>query len=131
MDKQAFEKKLLKLTTADEVKALCAEAGFDCTDEKAKQLLEKTKLSPDELEGMNGGDRDWLTDGCAATVEATSWCWSNDSCHVIDVCYNHHPANGRCPDCGGNCYYSQNGKGTYYENKCMNCGHEFPDWKLV
>ena len=50
------------------------------------------ELSLDELEAVSGGaDRDWLTSGCAATVEPGSWCDSNDMCHVWDVTYDHIP----------------------------------------
>ena len=101
MDKQNFESRLMKLTTVDEVKALCAEAGFDCTDEDAKQLLEKTKISPDELESLSGGaqrkevlncsfchTRSSKDSGCAATVEEGSDCWGTDGgCMVCNINY--------------------------------------------
>lgn len=37
-------------------------------------------LSLDEMEAVAGGaeDRDWLADGCAATVEPGSNCWGTD-----------------------------------------------------
>ena len=54
-------------------------------------------LDLNELDAVSGGaDRDWKKDGCAATCEASSWCWSNDYCMVWDVTYDHFWA--CCPD---------------------------------
>ena len=60
------------------------------------------KLSTEELEAVTGGaDRDYIKDGCAATVEAGSWCRSNDYCKAWSVTYDNEPTKLRCPDCGG------------------------------
>ena len=49
---------------------------------------EDAELSAEELEAVAGGaDRDWLTDGCAATVEPGSWCGSNDWGFIWSVTY--------------------------------------------
>ena len=55
------------------------------------------KLDLDELDSVSGGaDRDWATQGCAATVEVGSWCWSNDHCAIFDVTYDNLWST--CPD---------------------------------
>ena len=100
MDRKSFETGLLKATTAEEVKALFAEAGLDCPDEQAQQILEKSKLSPDELESLSGGNRGLLGYcnsyhtrdrglwGCAATVEDGSDCWGTDGgCNTFNIAY--------------------------------------------
>ncbi|MBQ2070525.1 MAG: hypothetical protein II467_06315 [Bacilli bacterium] len=47
------------------------------------------KLDLDELDAVSGGaDRDWSKQGCAATCEEGSWCWSNDRCSIFDVTYD-------------------------------------------
>ena len=77
----------------------------------------------------SAADRDWLTDGCAATVEPKSWCDSNDSCIWWDVTYDHEPANVICPKCGAFMYvnwvdYDPNPSNDTYHYKCKNCGTE-------
>ena len=55
------------------------------------------KLDLDELDVVSGGaDRDWVCDGCAATCETNSWCWSSDRCVIWDVTYDNFWAT--CPD---------------------------------
>ena len=127
--------KLLQAKSAEEAAALLKEAGIDqaAAEQITKELTQKLfadgrKLSPDELEAVSGGyDRDWLTDGCAATVEAGSWCGSNDSCWNWDVTYHHEPSKHKCSVCGTNMYleYRYTGLGSArYHYKCNNCGHE-------
>ena len=50
-------------------------------EEPAKRRAQDGKeLSLDELETVSGGeDRNWLKEGCAATVEAGSWCGRVDA----------------------------------------------------
>ena len=71
------------------------------------------KLDLDELDAVSGGSRDWQKDGCAATCESGSWCWSNDHCAIFDVQYDnfwktcpdgheHTPKQGVCTRCGCN-----------------------------
>lgn len=91
-----------------------------------------TNLSTDELEAVSGGaDRDWLTDGCAATVEPGSWCGTNDRCVAFSVTYDHEPQKEKCPKCGAFMYiyhtqYVYAGSETkvfdYY--RCPKCGYE-------
>lgn len=91
-----------------------------------------TDLSTDELEAVSGGtDRDWATDGCAATVEPGSWCGTNDNCVAIYVTYDHEPEKETCPECGSFMYIyhtntvhagSESKEFNYY--RCPKCGYE-------
>ena len=85
--------KLLAAQSAEEAAAIAKAAGQEIAPEdiphlwdeigRRRERTDKT-LSPDELEAVSGGDadRDWLEDGCAASVEPNSWCWTNDMCYV-------------------------------------------------
>ena len=118
--------KLLQAGSVGEMTELLEDAGVD--ESMAEQLLEELtqkregdveELSLDELESVSGGsDRDWLVDGCAATVEPGSWCGSNDACVIWDVTYDHQPRE-YCT-CGGVMYYTW---GTT-QFKCIACGKE-------
>ena len=81
------------------------------------QNADSKKLDLDELDAVSGGaDRDWVNDGCAATCEWTSWCWSNDYCELMEVTYDNYWA--KCP----------NGEEhLYYGKKCVKCGYFNPD----
>ena len=91
-----------------------------------------TNLSADELEAVSGGaDRDWLTDGCAATVEPGSWCGTNDKCVKIYVTYDHAPEKDKCPECGAFMYiyhthlvYAGGNAKAFNYYRCPKCGYE-------
>ena len=79
---------------------LAAELGYEVTEEeliKAEKELctqsstEVVELDLEDMDRAAGGNRDWATQGCAATVEAASWCWSNDACIISDVTYINSP----------------------------------------
>ena len=79
---------------------LAAELGYEVTEEeliKAEKELctqsstEVVELDLKDMDRAAGGNRDWATQGCAATVEAASWCWSNDACIISDVTYINSP----------------------------------------
>ena len=71
------------------------------------------KLDLEELEAVSGGaDRNWEKDGCAATCEWTSWCFSNDLCSVLDVTYDNFWAT--CPN---------HEEHLFYDRKCVKCGY--------
>ena len=71
------------------------------------------KLDLDELDAVSGGaDRDWKKDGCAATCEENSWCWSNDKCQIWDVTYENFFV--CCPD--GHDH-------VFVNDRCTRCGH--------
>lgn len=126
--------KLLAAQSTGEVTELIKSAGQEITAEEAAVLFEKAQeqkknkeLSVDELEAVSGGaDRNWVTDGCAATVEYGSYCGSNDRCIIWDVTYDFQPTGYLCPNCGKN-MYKQNTiyhGGDKYEDqyRCKFCG---------
>ena len=83
----------------------------------------RQELSPDEMEAASGGEeRDWLTDGCAATVEPGSWCGSNDKCHRWDVIYEHMPTSRSCRRCGLKKVIIERETGSKITYLCQNCG---------
>lgn len=131
-----LKSKLLAAQSAEEVAALVKADGQEITAEDAGHLWEEIKkcreqdgrqLSLDELESVSGGaDRNWVTDGCAATVNYGSWCGSNDRCIVWDVTYDFQPTPTLCPNCGKNMYLQNtiHLKGLEYEDqyRCKFCG---------
>ena len=134
IDREELKKKALEAASAEEIMEIMKAAGEEITAEAAAQLFEKAQakktdkeLSLDELEAVSGGaDRNWVTDGCAATVEYGSWCDSNDKCIVWDVTYEFQPTGHLCPNCGKN-MYQQNTiylGGNEYEDqyRCKYCG---------
>ena len=71
------------------------------------------KLDLNELDAVSGGaDRDWKKEGCAATCEPDSWCWSNDECVCFDVTYDNFWV--CCPD--GHDH-------DFMDNTCTRCGY--------
>ena len=120
--------KLLSANSVEEVDQFVKADGQEITAEEASELWKEieahkkdAELSIDELESVSGGaDRDWLKQGCAATVEAGSRCRSNDFCSWIDVTYDHAPQTEMCPNCKINLYLeSKTTTRTVY--KCKTC----------
>ena len=98
--------KLCSAKSEEEAAALLKDAGGDTplaerlwTELKHKREADGKELSLDELESVSGG-RDWVTEGCAATVEPGSWCDTNDSCLIWSVTYENVPTSFPCPHCG-------------------------------
>ena len=92
--------------------------------EKVYQEIERhrssqtEKLDLNELDAVSGGaDRDWKKDGCAATCEWSSWCWSNDFCTIWDVTYDNFYAT--CPD---------GHEHVYRDHTCTRCGYTPPHY---
>ncbi|MBR4577212.1 MAG: hypothetical protein IKO25_08405 [Clostridia bacterium] len=108
--------------TPDEVWAKIQEKNATETEVKA--------LSFDELDDVAGGsiaiggDRDWFTEGCAATVEAGSNCWGTDGgCSISNIHYYTMP-NYTCPKCGKDChFYPSMSCVSWNEVWCRNCGY--------
>ena len=84
------------------------------------------ELDVDELEAVSGGaDRNWATEGCAATCEERSWCMSNDRCLIAQVTYEFFQ-----DPCMGNHDYVQTdvrirktGGSRRYIYTCTKCGN--------
>ncbi len=129
-------KSLLNAADIAEVMEVCKNAGIEVDEKEAQRILDEVahkkestgkELSLDELESVSGGgDRDWLTEGCAATVEAGSTCWTNDACSICAVIYDNEPSTYICPDCGGGMYHFD-WDGIYRRFKCQRCGALFID----
>ena len=122
---EELKKELIKAQSAEQVTEIIKAGGQEISAEDAEHLYQEivhhnqdAELSADELEAVAGGfDRDWLTDGCAATVEAGhGFCGSNDYCLWFDVTYEHQPTPYHCSKCGGIMY--EYGK----KRNCINCG---------
>jgi len=98
--------KLLLADSLEEVTELLKAGG--CEDLPAQEVWEQVQqrraqdgmeLSLDELEDVAGG-RDWMQEGCAATVEPGSDCWGTDGgCAVCNIEYTNLP-NCNCFKCG-------------------------------
>ena len=130
--------KLLAAKSAEEAAALVKADGQEITAEDAARLLEEIEkqhelegreLSLDELGAVAGGairNRDYLKEGCAATVEPHSTCWGTDGgCLAINIDYTNWPCNTRCPKCGRythsvSSYLNKDGLWTVYA--CPECG---------
>ena len=138
IDREELKKKAMKAASAKEVMGIVRAAEEEISAEEAEHIFKKAQekkadkeLSLDELDAVSGGeDRDWVADGCAATVEYGSWCGSNDMCYWIDVTYDREPTSYLCPNCGQHMYlhereYTGNlGSGPIYKNwyRCKFCG---------
>ena len=98
--------KLLLADSQEEVTELLKAGGRE--DVPAQEVWEQVQqrraqdgmeLSLDELEDVAGG-RDWMQEGCAATVEPGSDCWGTDGgCAVCNIEYTNLP-NCNCFKCG-------------------------------
>ena len=134
IDRNELRKKAMEAASAEEIMEIMKAAGEEITAEEAAQLFEKAQakktgkeLSLDEMEAVSGGaDRNWVTDGCAATVEYGSRCDSNDKCIYWDVTYDFQPISTLCPNCGNNMYLQNTIKhsSTKFEEqyRCKFCG---------
>ena len=107
--------KLKKAKDREEVFKLLKAAGQDtaAADKIWKELegmrsKDGSELSLEELDAVAGGvkHRDWIEDGCAATVEPGSDCWRTDGgCTLCNIKYSKMPTvEWTCPTCGKPCY---------------------------
>ena len=127
MDLSKYAAKLKNAKTPEEITEIMGKEGAAVSPEEAERVFLKRQRSQDrelsleELDAVAGGaDRDWLTDGCAATVEPDSWCGSDDACVWDDVTYDHEPV-AVCPECGAYMYEAYSWERVYY--KCSACDH--------
>ena len=93
----------------------------DQCNEETKQKLMEAELSTEELEVIQGG-RNYLNEGCAATVEYESFCNTNDACRAIWVTYENKPSKYKCPDC--KVYIAHE---TVHSFRCPKCRSGFSD----
>ena len=139
---EELKARLLKAGSAEEIEEILTADGNEVTKEEAERIfseLEKhsigREVSEDEMEAVSGGaynegiafNRDWATEGCAATVEVGSFCWSNDKCLVVVNNYVNPPSRTPCPSCGGQMYtYEKTGAGARakFYHRCISCGAE-------
>lgn len=138
IDREELEKKAIEAASVEEVMEIVRAAGEEITAEEAASFFKAVQerkadkeLALDELEAVSGG-RDWVTEGCAATVEWDSDCWGVDGgCLAIHYTYSREPTtDDRCPKCGARVYLE--GKYgvstgflqgyTWKEFICRNCG---------
>ena len=121
MNGNNMKEKLLEANSLEEVKDILKDHP-DLDAERIYQEVENhrsnrnERLDLDELDAVSGGaDRDWVKDGCAATCEFSSWCWSNDRCLSFDITYDSFWV--KCPD----------GKDHIFNNlTCTRCGFVEP-----
>ena len=98
---EKLEKRLYEAKSVEEVKDIL-KGHPELDAERIYQEIEKRhslkaeKLDLGELDAISGGYRDWVKEGCAATCEVGSWCWSNDHCAICEVVYDNFWAT--CPD---------------------------------
>ena len=133
---EELKEKLLKANSEEEVKAILGDQATEEEISLAWQEIERHRpaegleeVEDDELAAVSGGaDRDYLTDGCSASVEAGSHCWSDDSCVHWDVTYDNEEY-----ACGINkphqwdvVVYGASSKraGMYYSKWCRICKQE-------
>lgn len=130
--REEIEKKLLKAGSIDEVKSIIEGSGDSISDDDAKMLYDKIKsmdseasveLSVEELDSVSGGRRDFMKEGCKATVEAGSNCWGNDFCGLINVWYDAAPEQN-CPKCGAGMGKVREVSSLKHIIKCHKCGFE-------
>lgn len=140
---EELKARLMKAENAEEIEEILVSSGNEVTKEEAERIfaeLEKhsgsREVSVEEMEAAGGGfyqegglgdSRDWAKEGCAATVEAGSWCWSNDKCLFVVNSYTNPPSKKTCAVCGGRMYiYDKKGVSVQarYYLRCANCGAE-------
>ena len=126
-----LKNKLMSAKDLDEVKTILDSAeGESFTVDDAEHIWKeieyhRTKddqeLDPDELEAVSGGaSRNWVTEGCAATCEENSRCWTNDYCCIWDVVYScFHDA---CIDGKMHDYKDDIISGSNSSKVCTKCG---------
>ena len=122
--------KLIRAGNLEEVRAILGPNAKKAEIDRAWREIEAHRpadgletVDDDELEAVSGGaDRDWEKEGCSATVEEGSHCWSDDYCIWVDVTYSNYDP---CPK-GGNHDWKKITKYEFnlpqYYIQCKKCG---------
>ena len=131
MSRQEIENSLLKALSIKDVSKVFKDHNISLTEKAIMEIFVKIRLlrkddgdtlSEDELMSVNAG-RDYVTEGCAATVEPGSDCWGTDGgCYAINLDYEWMP-NEKCPRCGSwACIVNHYDNQHKYRVLCRNCG---------
>ena len=122
--------KLIGTKSLEELKACFAKAGIDIGPEDLEEAWseisrhredEHHELDEKEMEAVSGGvERNWASQGCAASCEKGSHCFANDKCEIWQVIYEdfHRP----CKDGGGHDYQEMTTSYGIVYWKCRKCG---------
>ena len=121
---------LANVQSAEQVAEVFASAGQRISKKDSERLYQEyqhhvtdQELSLAELEAVSGGSRDYLTDGCAATVEPGSDCWGTDMCAIVNCVYDNGPAS-YCEKCGG-VVVNKGSDGSRWHFECTRCHDTF------
>lgn len=131
--------KLMEAKGVEEVAEILRAEGWD--EAMAQRAWEEVchakdqmggELSLDELDAVAGGveRRDWLKEGCAATVEPSSNCWGTDGgCCELNINYLFMPSEQKCLYCDAPYTFEMNlqtwGSNHYFQYECRKCGAVF------
>ena len=121
---------ILEANSIGEVKTLLDSQGFTVDDEEAEKILRnvhkerlaEAEISLEEMELITGGARDYVQEGCAATVEPGSRCNTNDNCALTWVTYINKVSNWICQECGADL-----GQTHVHEFICPRCHTVYTD----
>ena len=136
---QEMRARLIRAKDQEEVRAILGPEAAEEEIERVWQEIQHHRpaegleaVEDDELEAVSGGaDRDYGEQGCAATVEEGSHCWSDDKCNYWAVTY------GNYDPCPNGTSESRNHEWELYDDeyfyrcKCKKCGKITSDYKAV
>jgi len=134
---EEIDKKLLEAKSVEDVLAIANENSTSpVSKEFAEKIYAKVKtirggdaeLDLDELESVSGGKGitvDFIKDGCHATVEPGSSCWSDDKCSHDEVIYDNYDSS-ICPVGGVHDWqvvykFGSYGQKVGEETRCTKC----------
>lgn len=139
MSRQEIENNLLKALSIKDVSKVFKDHNISLTEKAIMEIFVKIRLlrkddgdtlSEDELMSVNAG-RDYVTEGCAATVEPGSDCWGVDGgCTAIHYSYDNKPTLAKCDQCGNYMYIKDDQNGNpMVLYRCRYCGYEVFSWR--